>query len=139
MSTIPYDGLRSVPTASGESQRPVMPANSNASPGSTRSGRLRPNARNVRLASVPEFQRQLPPIWKPLSQKYDELILNRCAIEPGWSPHWWGARGSSQITSPWKSALESELVLPVAWPYVYAASACQLLRSRCRNVSSTPW
>ena len=98
------------------SQRRVMPAKSNSSPGPTRTGRLRPDARNVRLATVPAFQRQLPPISKPWSQVYDELSLNRCAIEPGWTPSCCGARGSSQITSPWKSAFESELVFPVASP-----------------------
>ena len=113
-STSPKDGFRSVPTAVGESHRLVIPANSNSSPVRTRSGRFRLNAQNVSLAYVPEFQRQFPPTWKPLSQLYEELTLNRCAIRPGWSPVWFGARGSSQMTSPWKSALESELVFPVA-------------------------
>ena len=64
-STCPHDGFSSVPTESGASQRVVKPANSNASAAGTRSGRLRPDARKVRLATVPEFHVNVPPSWRP--------------------------------------------------------------------------
>ena len=77
-------------------------------------GRLRPEISWVRLYSMPLFQLNTPLTSRPLSKKYEPYPLNWCLMLPGCGPYAFGARGSSATQSPWKSALLSELELPLA-------------------------
>ena len=99
-------------------------------------GRKRPEISCARLYSMPLFQLNTPLSSSPESQLYEPNALNWCLMLPGCGPHALGARGSSAIQSPWKSALLSEFVLPLASLNVYDSMPCQWLPLNFCRVTS---
>src|SRR5262245_11431357 len=112
-STDPQPGLCTAPTAPGATQKSLTPLNTKAL--STSIGRRRLDASCVLFTVVPEFQRYVPPSSRPYLVVYEPADLKMWLIVPGTTPFMLGARGSSHSTSPAKSALPSDTVLPCAF------------------------